>query len=492
MLAGRVPFLGWLGRLPGDLVLRRGPVTVYVPHHHVDHPQPDPDAHPQPLSPPLIDRDSTKLAPIRSIDAPRPRVLQWGRSRRLADRPRPGAPLGWDRRPALSARPAGAFVDGGQTAGSEEENGTSVRPFTARHAAFDDHPIAVQTLLSGRAGDLVADVPRESPRSARRRRRRPNLPARDFPIVGSHAGRCPRLHQHSAGPGIRAVGPGSGVVGALRTQRGVPDLDGGIDGRTSRSRTCRSTRPGGRGGDRRHRRGAGGGDPGRLRGFRRPAVEEPAVEEVEAPAAAGVALILEANAPDTAFAAAESALEQQADDSGNDIEETEYEGVTIQSVAAGRGWQHPRERRSPNSTTSSWPRRLRRTSSRSSTPPTRGTRWPTSSHTMRSGPNSIRISCCSVSSTASPRPMSRSSWAASDCRRPPSGRRTVTPRFGSMPTIKASASRRRRSPPKESRCRRRRPTSNPNWRRGHPATRSSSSTLPTSAGPESSTRSAPG
>jgi hypothetical protein len=31
LLAGRVPFLGWLGRLPGDLVLRRGPVTVYVP-----------------------------------------------------------------------------------------------------------------------------------------------------------------------------------------------------------------------------------------------------------------------------------------------------------------------------------------------------------------------------------------------------------------------------------------------------------------------------
>jgi hypothetical protein len=28
LLAGRVP---WLGRLPGDLVVRRGPVTVYVP-----------------------------------------------------------------------------------------------------------------------------------------------------------------------------------------------------------------------------------------------------------------------------------------------------------------------------------------------------------------------------------------------------------------------------------------------------------------------------
>jgi hypothetical protein len=31
LLAGRVPVLGWLGRLPGDIVLRRGPVTVYVP-----------------------------------------------------------------------------------------------------------------------------------------------------------------------------------------------------------------------------------------------------------------------------------------------------------------------------------------------------------------------------------------------------------------------------------------------------------------------------
>ena len=31
LLAGRVPFLGWLGRLPGDIVVRRGPVTVYVP-----------------------------------------------------------------------------------------------------------------------------------------------------------------------------------------------------------------------------------------------------------------------------------------------------------------------------------------------------------------------------------------------------------------------------------------------------------------------------
>jgi hypothetical protein len=71
------------------------------------------------------------------------------------------------------------------------------------------------------------------------------------------------------------------------------------------------------------------------------AVEEPAVEEVDAPAAAGVALILEANAPDTAFAAAESALEQQADDSGNDVEETDYEGVTIQSVAAAEDGSTP-------------------------------------------------------------------------------------------------------------------------------------------------------
>lgn len=31
LLAGRVPFLSSLGRLPGDLVVRRGSVTVYVP-----------------------------------------------------------------------------------------------------------------------------------------------------------------------------------------------------------------------------------------------------------------------------------------------------------------------------------------------------------------------------------------------------------------------------------------------------------------------------
>ncbi len=27
----RLPFLSWLGRLPGDFVFRRGPVTVFVP-----------------------------------------------------------------------------------------------------------------------------------------------------------------------------------------------------------------------------------------------------------------------------------------------------------------------------------------------------------------------------------------------------------------------------------------------------------------------------
>ena len=31
LLGPRLPGLGWLGRLPGDLVFRRGPVTVYVP-----------------------------------------------------------------------------------------------------------------------------------------------------------------------------------------------------------------------------------------------------------------------------------------------------------------------------------------------------------------------------------------------------------------------------------------------------------------------------
>ena len=31
LLAGRVPYLGWLGRLPGDFVWRRGSVTFYLP-----------------------------------------------------------------------------------------------------------------------------------------------------------------------------------------------------------------------------------------------------------------------------------------------------------------------------------------------------------------------------------------------------------------------------------------------------------------------------
>jgi len=31
VLGPRVPGLGWLGRLPGDLVVRRGPVTIYAP-----------------------------------------------------------------------------------------------------------------------------------------------------------------------------------------------------------------------------------------------------------------------------------------------------------------------------------------------------------------------------------------------------------------------------------------------------------------------------
>jgi hypothetical protein len=31
LLGGRLPGLGWLGRLPGDIVLRRGPVTIYLP-----------------------------------------------------------------------------------------------------------------------------------------------------------------------------------------------------------------------------------------------------------------------------------------------------------------------------------------------------------------------------------------------------------------------------------------------------------------------------
>ena len=31
LLGPRLPWLGWLCRLPGDLVFRRGPVTVYFP-----------------------------------------------------------------------------------------------------------------------------------------------------------------------------------------------------------------------------------------------------------------------------------------------------------------------------------------------------------------------------------------------------------------------------------------------------------------------------
>jgi hypothetical protein len=31
MLSDRVPFLSWIGRLPGDLLIRRGNVTIYVP-----------------------------------------------------------------------------------------------------------------------------------------------------------------------------------------------------------------------------------------------------------------------------------------------------------------------------------------------------------------------------------------------------------------------------------------------------------------------------
>lgn len=31
LVAGRVPGAGWIGRLPGDVVIRRGPVTLYAP-----------------------------------------------------------------------------------------------------------------------------------------------------------------------------------------------------------------------------------------------------------------------------------------------------------------------------------------------------------------------------------------------------------------------------------------------------------------------------
>lgn len=30
-LSDRVPFLSWLGRLPGDLVFRRGNTTIFIP-----------------------------------------------------------------------------------------------------------------------------------------------------------------------------------------------------------------------------------------------------------------------------------------------------------------------------------------------------------------------------------------------------------------------------------------------------------------------------
>jgi Protein of unknown function (DUF2905) len=31
LLVGRIPGLGWLGRLPGDITIRRGPVTIFAP-----------------------------------------------------------------------------------------------------------------------------------------------------------------------------------------------------------------------------------------------------------------------------------------------------------------------------------------------------------------------------------------------------------------------------------------------------------------------------
>lgn len=31
LFGGQIPGLGWLGRLPGDVVVRRGPVTIYAP-----------------------------------------------------------------------------------------------------------------------------------------------------------------------------------------------------------------------------------------------------------------------------------------------------------------------------------------------------------------------------------------------------------------------------------------------------------------------------
>ncbi len=31
LAAGRIPGIGWLGRLPGDITIRRGPVTIFAP-----------------------------------------------------------------------------------------------------------------------------------------------------------------------------------------------------------------------------------------------------------------------------------------------------------------------------------------------------------------------------------------------------------------------------------------------------------------------------
>ncbi len=31
LLSNRIPILGWLGKLPGDLLFRRGDTTIYVP-----------------------------------------------------------------------------------------------------------------------------------------------------------------------------------------------------------------------------------------------------------------------------------------------------------------------------------------------------------------------------------------------------------------------------------------------------------------------------
>lgn len=60
----------------------------------------------------------------------------------------------------------------------------------------------------------------------------------------------------------------------------------------------------------------------------------PAAEVDGVPTATGAAFLLDARAPDTAFAAIQTAVQDQADESGGEVIEVDYEGVTIEYVGA--------------------------------------------------------------------------------------------------------------------------------------------------------------